>query len=64
MTGRATTRSGQRLRVIPIVELALLALFALLPFLIGDFLIIIATRMVILAMLAISFDLCWAIPAS
>jgi len=59
MIGRATIRSGQRLRVIPLVELALLALFALLPLLIGDFLIIIATRMVILAMLAISFDLCW-----
>ena len=51
--------AGRRLRAIPLVELALLALFALLPFLIGDFLIIIATRMVILAMLAISFDLCW-----
>ena len=51
--------AGRRLRVIPLVELALLALFALLPLLIGDFLIIIATRMVILAMLAISFDLCW-----
>ncbi len=45
--------------VLPIVEAALLALLALLPFLIGDFLVIITTRMVILAMLAISFDLCW-----
>ncbi len=62
MTDRAAASGGgpgARLRVFPIVELALLALFALLPFLVGDFLIIIATRMVILAMLAISFDLCW-----
>ncbi len=50
---------GPRRPVLPIVEVALLALLVLLPFLIGDFLIIIATRMVILAMLAISFDLCW-----
>jgi branched-chain amino acid transport system permease protein len=48
-----------RLQVIPIVELVLLALLVLLPLLVGDFLTIIATRTVILAMLAISFDLCW-----
>ena len=60
MADRIAAESAEpRLRVIPIIELGLLALFAVLPLLIGDFLIIIATRMVILAMLAISFDLCW-----
>ena len=56
-TKRATV--GRRLRIIPIVEVALLALLAAMPLLVSDFLIIIVTRMVILAMLAISFDLCW-----
>lgn len=46
-------------RVIPIIELALLVLLIAVPFIVSDFLTIIVTRMIILAMLAISFDLCW-----
>jgi branched-chain amino acid transport system permease protein len=51
--------SQRRLGVIPIVEIVLLALLIVMPLLVSDFLTIIITRMVILAMLAISFDLCW-----
>lgn len=46
-------------RVIPIIEIVLLALLIAVPLFVDDFLTIILTRMVILAMLAISFDLCW-----
>ena len=49
----------RRLRLIPVVELVLLTLLSATPLLVSDFLTIIITRMVILAMLAISFDLCW-----
>ena len=45
--------------MIPIVEIVLLTLLIAMPLLVSDFLTIIITRMVILAMLAISFDLCW-----
>ncbi len=47
------------LRVMPILEVALLVLMIAVPFFVSDFLTIIITRMIILAMLAISFDLCW-----
>ncbi|MBT6910824.1 MAG: branched-chain amino acid ABC transporter permease, partial [Rhodospirillaceae bacterium] len=47
------------LRVIPIVEVILLILLIAVPFFVSDFLTIIVTRMIILGMLAISFDLCW-----
>lgn len=53
---RATRRATQ---VMPIVEVVLLVLLIGMPLLVSDFLTIIITRMVILAMLAISFDLCW-----
>jgi len=46
-------------RIVPLVELVLLAVLIFIPFVVSDFLTIIITRMVILAMLAISFDLCW-----
>ena len=59
-TARASARQSPRLRrVMPIVEVILLALLIVMPLLVSDFLTIIITRMVILAMLAISFDLCW-----
>ena len=45
--------------VIPIVEILLLILLIIIPFFVGDFLTIIITRMLILALLAISFELCW-----
>lgn len=50
--------SKQR-RVLPIVEIVLLILLLVMPYLVSDFQTIIITRMMILAMLAISFDLCW-----
>lgn len=53
---RAASRMTQ---VMPIVEVVLLVLLIGMPLLVSDFLTIIITRMVILAMLAISFDLCW-----
>ena len=46
-------------RRLPLIELVLLAVMLLLPHFVSDFHTIIATRMLILAMLAISFDLCW-----
>ncbi|HZD26857.1 MAG TPA: branched-chain amino acid ABC transporter permease, partial [Alphaproteobacteria bacterium] len=58
----AETRSAaarRPLRVIPIIEVVLLAVLIATPLVVGDFLTIIVTRMLILAMLAISFDLCW-----
>ncbi len=47
------------LRMIPILEIILLVLLLAVPLFVSDFLTIIITRMIILAMLAISFDLCW-----
>jgi branched-chain amino acid transport system permease protein len=52
-------QARRHLRVIPIVEVILLILLVITPYFVSDFLTIIVTRMIILAMLAISFDLCW-----
>lgn len=49
----------RRLRIIPIIEIALLAALVAVPHVTSDFQTIIASRMLILAILAISFDLCW-----
>jgi hypothetical protein len=46
--------------VIPWIEGALLALFLLLPAVLDDFWILFATRVFILGLLALSFDLVWA----
>ena len=46
-------------RVIPIVEILLLILLIVIPFFVGDYLTVIITRMLILGLLAISFELCW-----
>ena len=54
-----TERTRTERRVMPVVELVLLVLLVVMPWLVSDFLTVIITRMVILAMLAISFDLCW-----
>ena len=48
-----------RIPVIPIVELALLPIFAVLPLVLEDYLTIFVTRVLILALLALSFDLVW-----
>ena len=52
-------RPCTRRQLMPFVELVLLVLLVVMPWLVSDFLTVIITRMVILAMLAISFDLCW-----
>ena len=44
---------------LPIVEAVLLVVLIIAPLFLNDFLTVIATRMLILALLAISFDLCW-----
>lgn len=49
----------RRLGVLPVVELSVLAALVAVPHVTDDFHTIIATRMMLLAMLAISFDLCW-----
>jgi branched-chain amino acid transport system permease protein len=48
-----------RRQVIPIVELALLTIFSVLPLVLEDYLTIFITRVLILALLALSFDLVW-----
>jgi branched-chain amino acid transport system permease protein len=56
---RARARRRTRLAAIPIAELALLILFAGLPLLLPDYLTVFATRVLILSLLALSFDLVW-----
>ena len=46
-------------RAIPIVEIFLLILLIIIPLFVGDYLTVIITRMLILGLLAISFELCW-----
>jgi branched-chain amino acid transport system permease protein len=56
----ATRRlSERRVAAIPIIELILLATFALLPMALADYLTVFVTRVLIFALLAISFDLVW-----
>src|SRR5690349_17019262 len=49
----------RRFRVIPVVELVILVTFAVLPFVLEEYWITFATRVLILSLLAISFDLVW-----
>ena len=49
----------RRIPVILIVELALLSVLAVLPLVLEDYLTIFVTRVLILALLALSFDLVW-----
>jgi branched-chain amino acid transport system permease protein len=59
-TPRAVAARARRgLPVIPMVELALLAICAVLPFVLEDYLVVFATRVLILALLGLSFDLVW-----
>ena len=44
---------------LPLIEAVLLVALIVAPLFLNDFLTVIATRMLILALLAISFDLCW-----
>ena len=50
---------NKQTRAIPIVEILLLILLIVIPLFVGDFLTVIITRMLILGLLAISFELCW-----
>jgi branched-chain amino acid transport system permease protein len=54
----AETRRRPR-RILPILEAAVMIALLLVPQVSSDFHTIIASRMMLLAMLAISFDLCW-----
>jgi branched-chain amino acid transport system permease protein len=45
--------------VIPILEIVLFAVFAAAPFMLADYLTVFVTRVLILALLALSFDLVW-----
>ena len=56
----AMRRLGERrFAAIPILELILLVIFALLPVVLADYLTVFVTRVLIFALLAISFDLVW-----
>ena len=48
-----------RRKVLPIVEVAVLVIALLLPFVLKDYLTVFATRVIILALFALSFDLVW-----
>jgi branched-chain amino acid transport system permease protein len=50
---------GQQRRMIPWIEAALLAVFLLLPAVVDEFWVLFATRVFILGLLALSFDLVW-----
>ncbi len=53
--GQTTTRR----KVLPIVEILTLAVTVILPFVLPDYLTVFATRVAILALFALSFDLVW-----
>ena len=53
------SNTGPLRRVLPVVEIALLVLALPLPWVLDDFWVVFATKMIILALLAISFDLVW-----
>jgi branched-chain amino acid transport system permease protein len=55
-TGSLHSRQGQ---VIPILEIVFFAVFAVAPIILEDYLTIFVTRVLILALLALSFDLVW-----
>jgi branched-chain amino acid transport system permease protein len=52
-------RSPRRWQVLPIVEIAVLAIGLLLPLILQDYLTVFATRVLILCLFALSFDLVW-----
>lgn len=55
--GRGTTAAPRR--VLPIVEILALLIAAILPLVLQDYLTVFATRVIILALFALSFDLVW-----
>ena len=57
--GRMARPARRPVAAIPVLELLLLAVFAVLPALLPDYLTVFATRVLILSLLALSFDLVW-----
>ena len=57
-TGTGSLRSRRR-QVIPILEILLFAVFAVAPIVLADYLTVFVTRVLILALVALSFDLVW-----
>jgi branched-chain amino acid transport system permease protein len=55
----AVQRVAARRKILPIVEVLALGLALILPLLLQDYLTVFATRVVILALFALSFDLVW-----
>ncbi len=56
---RTASEAAGRKPALPIIELAVLAIFAVLPLFLADYLTVFFTRVLILSLLAISFDLVW-----
>ncbi|MFT4279282.1 MAG: branched-chain amino acid ABC transporter permease [Rhodopseudomonas sp.] len=52
-------RAKRRRAVLPIIEIAMLAVFLLLPLVLQDYLTVFMTRVLILCLFALSFDLVW-----
>src|SRR5882757_7398090 len=52
-------QAAARRRILPIVEIVTLAVAVILPLVLQDYLTVFATRVVILALFALSFDLVW-----
>jgi branched-chain amino acid transport system permease protein len=53
------SRPGRRRQAIPMLEIVLLVVFATAPIMLADYLTVFVTRVLILALLALSFDLVW-----
>src|SRR5262245_7605263 len=53
------SRRSRRRQVIPMLEIVLLVVFAAAPIMLADYLTVFITRALILALLALSFDLIW-----
>src|SRR3978361_446316 len=54
-----STGRSRRWRLLPVMEIAVLAIGAVLPFVLADYLTVYATRVLILCLFALSFDLVW-----
>ena len=58
-SGTRASPARRGLAVIPLLEIGLFVVFAVLPFILEDYLTVFVTRVLILSLLAISFDLVW-----
>lgn len=59
LTRHASAGRSRRLQKLPIIELVVFAAIALMPLVLQDYLTIYATRVLILCLFALSFDLVW-----